>query len=349
LSNSNNNNFSSSTVSNINGTQYAYGIYLELRSNNNSFSSSTTVSYINATQKAYGIWLKTNSNDNSFSSSTVSNIKADKAQGIRLSNSNNNTFSSSTSISHINAGNDAWGIALDDNSDDNTFSSSTNVSHINATNGGAYGIGLVGSNNNTFDTGSISGVNTDKWWDFWLNQFSEDNVVTNFEISSYPTNISFTCANGIKIKSVDTAPSPDPSLKRNIRKYVNATNTSADSWLYLNISYNASDISDVQEDSLSMWKHNGTWHEVAGVNGVNTTGNYVYANITEFGSIFAPLGNPPPVNCTCGDICVNETGWWRDGGTFNASNTPIHHAIDNATVGDTICVKNGTYNENVDV
>ena len=53
--------------------------------------------------------------------------------------------------------------------------------------------------------------------------------------------------------------------------------------------------------------------------------------------------------CACGDICANETGWWRDGGDFNASNTPIQHAVDNATVGETICVKDGTYNENVDV
>jgi hypothetical protein len=34
----------------------------------------------------------------------------------------------------------------------------------------------------------------------------------------------------------------------------------------------------------------------------------------------ASAGDPP---CTCGDICVNETGWWRDGGAFNASGTPI--------------------------
>ena len=55
------------------------------------------------------------------------------------------------------------------------------------------------------------------------------------------------------------------------------------------------------------------------------------------------------LNCTCGDLCVNETGWWRDGGAFNPSNTPIQHAVDNATAGDTICVKDGTYTENVEV
>jgi len=87
---------------------------------------------------------------------------------------------------------------------------------------------------------------------------------------------------------VDTAP-PDPAGKRNISKYVNTTNVTANSWLFLNVSYDPSDVSYVQEDSLRLWKHNGTWHEVAGVNGVNTAENYVYANITDF-SVFAPLG-----------------------------------------------------------
>jgi parallel beta-helix repeat protein len=55
------------------------------------------------------------------------------------------------------------------------------------------------------------------------------------------------------------------------------------------------------------------------------------------------------MNCTCGDICVNTAGWWRDGGFFNASSTPIQSAVNNATSGETICVKDGNYDENIDV
>jgi parallel beta-helix repeat protein len=55
----------------------------------------------------------------------------------------------------------------------------------------------------------------------------------------------------------------------------------------------------------------------------------------------------PKLNCTCGDICVNTSGWWRDDGVFNPSNTPIQDAIDNASAGNIICVMNGTYFENV--
>ena len=57
----------------------------------------------------------------------------------------------------------------------------------------------------------------------------------------------------------------------------------------------------------------------------------------------------PLLTCDCGDICVGTTGWWRDGGTFNASATPIQDAVSNATGGETICVKDGNYHENVDV
>ena len=55
------------------------------------------------------------------------------------------------------------------------------------------------------------------------------------------------------------------------------------------------------------------------------------------------------ISCDCGDICVNDTGWWRDGGAFNASGTPIQAAVDTATAGETICVKAGSYTENVDI
>jgi len=55
------------------------------------------------------------------------------------------------------------------------------------------------------------------------------------------------------------------------------------------------------------------------------------------------------ISCDCGEICVNETGWWRDGGAFNASGAPIQAAVDNASAGATICVKAGNYAENLDI
>ena len=69
-----------------------------------------------------------------------------------------------------------------------------------------------------------------------------------------------------------------------------------------------------------------------------------------YGIAVEPTPTPgPPCECDCGDICVNMTGWWHDGAAFNPSTTPIQHAIENANAGNTICVKDGEYTENVDV
>ena len=54
-------------------------------------------------------------------------------------------------------------------------------------------------------------------------------------------------------------------------------------------------------------------------------------------------------SCDCGNICVNETGWWYDGGAFNASGAPIQAAVDSANAGEVIFVWNGSYTENVDI
>jgi len=48
-------------------------------------------------------------------------------------------------------------------------------------------------------------------------------------------------------------------------------------------------------------------------------------------------------------LYVNEGGWWRVDGAFNASGAPIQAAVDSASAGDSIYVWNGSYTENVDV
>jgi parallel beta-helix repeat protein len=344
-------NISDNVVTNIltSGKHKAYGIYLS-SSSGNSFHTTTVYNLSCREDGTYGIRLWSSSN-NSFDTSTVYNLHTTTqgdAYGIHLWSSSNNSFHTTT-VYNLSARDYAYGIYLHSSSNNNSFDTSTvyNLSAVAA----AYGIRLYSSSDNSFSSGSISDINAPIWWDFYSEENAHGNSAREITISSFPTTISFTYENGIWLKSVATPPA-DPAGKQNISKYVNVTEVTADSWIFMNVSYEEGDLGGVVENSLRMWKHNGTdWTEVPGTNGVNTVENYVYANITEFGSIFAPLGNTsgPPVNCTCGDICVNPTGWWRDGGAFNPSNTPIQHAIDNATAGDTICVKDGTYNENVDV
>ena len=190
------------------------------------------------------------------------------------------------------------------------FSSSMRTTHGNISENNAsnneYGIYLSSSENNELTNNTAS---NNSLWDFYSDAASHDNTIEDLTIASYPTTISFIYDNGIGIKGVTTL-EPDPAGKVNIGKFVNAMNVAADSWIFMNVSYEDADLGGVDENSLGMWKYNGTdWTLVPGTNGVNTTGKYVYANITEF-SVFAPLGNGPTL--TLGNVTNITEDWGRD-------------------------------------
>ncbi len=252
--------------------------------------------------------------------------------GISILNSHSNLVAN-----NMVANNNYDGIYLE-------LSNGNTVANNTVANNNWEGIFLDSSSDNTFTNNSVS---NNARYDFYSAEYSHNNTVEDLLLCDYPTTVSFTYDNGVGLKSVDTAPSK-PSDKIDISKYVDATKVCADSWLFLNVSYDEADLGNVDEDSLRMWEHSGTdWVEVTGTTGVNTAENYVYAYITEF-NIIAPLGDSNGLNCTFGDLCVNRTGWWRNNGTFNASTTQqIQLAINNASEGDTVYVYNGTYSENV--
>lgn len=132
-----------------------------------------------------------------------------------------------------------------------------------------------------------------------------DTTVTNLTLSS--ATISFT-GNALAIKGVDDPPADPSSGETNIQQYVNVTNSSTlgtapteTAWIDLNVSYSEADLQagNIKEDSLRMWRYDGSWAEVPGRNGVDTERNVVFANASEFG-VLAPLGeastsNDPPI------------------------------------------------------
>lgn len=134
-------------------------------------------------------------------------------------------------------------------------------------------------------------------WDFISTNHTVGNHHVNLFIgdSVVPTTITFNQSRDIALRSVSNPP-PDPPTKQNIGHYVNGTNITADSFVFLNISYQDSDVTSagVTESSLRMWRYLTAWQKVQGTNGVNTVENYVFANITSFPpppEVFAPLGN----------------------------------------------------------
>jgi uncharacterized repeat protein (TIGR01451 family) len=298
-----------------------YGIYLNDSNSNHIFNNGAT------SNSWHGFYLYSSGSNHIYNNSASSNTY----WGITLWDSKNNEFTSNI------VSNNGYGIDLSHASDNNKLMG-------NSANSNKRGIQIIDSNINRLMYNTVQD-NTE--YDFYSDSDSHGNVIDDLTIASYPTTISFTYDNGVALNGVDTAPA-DPPEMLNIAKYVNATNVKANSWTFLKVGYNESDIRNIDESSLRMWRYKDrTWTEVP-ESGVNTAERTVYANITEF-SIFAPLGSEKRFNCTCGDICVNASGWWHDGGVFHASDTPIQSAIDTATEGEMICVKDGTYTENVEV
>lgn len=139
------------------------------------------------------------------------------------------------------------------------------------------------TNNDAWDVISTNGTVGNSHNDLFIG----DSVV--------PTTITFEASKDIALRHV-TSPPPDPPGKQNIGHYVNGTNTSDDSFVFLNVSYQQSDVTSagVAESTLRMWRYLTSWSKVAGTNGVNTADNYVFANVTTFPAppeVFAPLGN----------------------------------------------------------
>ncbi len=294
------------TLMNNKVSSNTYGIKL-------SYSDYTNITnnIVNANNN-YGIFLQSSTHNNITNNTVNSNKGSGDYGGIRVSGSSNN-ITGNTVNSNTN-----YGIKIYSAGGEYNTLRNNNISN------NSYGISLNSSSNNTLTSNTASN-NTN--YDFYSDESSHDNVIEDLTISSYPTTISFTYDNGVKIKGVETAP-PDPDGKANISKYVNATNVTANSWLFLNISYNESDVSTVSEYCLKMYGHNGTaWEDVPGSD-VNTAENYVYANLTEF-SIFAPLGGPtatiPTATGSGNAIIETSSGYFCDeteAATLNTSYSP---------------------------
>jgi len=322
-------------------------------------------------QNAYGMLLLDGCNYANITSNSI-NVSSMRS-GMTFQAAHNGTAERNTIVSagygvHIQYSN---GVNIFNNTIDNTargiYVSST-YDNINKNNlySNSYGLYLEGSNNNVTDntlslnnygvyfgggdsyilTGNNATGNT--LWDFYSTTNSLDNVVIN--LTTQQNLISF-ISKDISLKGLTTVGVPtDPTNYYNISKYVNITNNSATSWAYLNVSYNnETDVpAGVNESTLKIWKNNDSgWTLVPGANGVDTASKIVYANITNFGSTFAPLGLTATEISSCQTL--NSAGTYLLTQNISGSGTCLTIGADNVELdcqGWTITgdgVTNNTY------
>jgi parallel beta-helix repeat protein len=255
-------NISDNTVSNNFG-----GIGLNY-SNNNIISNNNASSNMDIS-----IVLGSSNNNTIYNNTASSNTGVDYSGhvyswGICVGNSSNNNITANTANS--NAGDIGWGIyiggasnnnTLADNNFSNNFfgvyliSSSNNTLTNNIASNNACGIYLWSSSN--YNTLTNNTASNSIAYDFYSHENSHGNTVGNLTISSHQTTISFTYDQGIGLKGA-TTPNSDPPGKVNIGKFVIVMNETANSWIFLNVSYCDADITSTQESTLRMWKYNGT-------------------------------------------------------------------------------------------
>ena len=231
---------------------------------------------------------------------------------------------------------------IDDNCGGNSqiimeYADYSNISYNNVTHGTGDGIQIYNSEFIEIHNNNISNNNNNGLWfadlvhnstvrdnviggnggeDITLH-YSYDNTFRDNTLSSYPTKISFAYENAPgtwHVRGVNFVPVPDPTGYHNISKFVDIRKSVAGpSWVFLNISYSDSDIS-YDESSLKIWKYNYTDWVEDGWNSarlLDTTNNIVGVNITDFGSIYAPLEEEAAA-AVCGNNII-ETGEECDG------------------------------------
>ncbi len=198
--------------------------------------------------------------------STIQNVTVSEGFiGVQL------VFSSYNILDAITANNTACGIYLD--------YSSYNALTSNNANNNEYGIYLLDSSNNTLSNNSV--INN-SIYDFNSESTSSANIIENLVLTNNFTEISFISDPGTIVKGLETV-AATVSGKISMNHYVTIVNSSA-SPMNFTFHYNDSGLSTTDESSVALYRLNGSeWLAVSGTS-LNTTGNYVSANLTEFGT-----------------------------------------------------------------
>jgi len=241
----------------INNTVYknTYGIYLN-SSHNNTLINNT------AYNTTYAIYTNPSTN-NTIAFNTAFNSTI----GIGLLSSNNTIVRNNTA--YVNTYATYFNLSRSNTIQNNTARNSQ------------YGVYLLNSTSNTLSgnrayNNSVSELYT-------VN--SSGNTMSDFRITTLNF-LSIDTSGDLSFKEGNLTGVTMPTTYQNIsRETINITNSSTNAWTTINLTYNPSGISD--ESTIILAHYNGTdWETNTSLYtsnfSVNTAGNYIYANITDF-------------------------------------------------------------------
>lgn len=200
------------------------------------------------------------------------------------------------------------------------------------------GIVLDGANDNRLPNNTATGNDGPA---YRSRNGSVNNTVENLTIG--PT-VSFR-SRDVALATEPAPPAP-PAGRADVGVFLNATGTSADAWLNLTTTYPDTAAADVDEETLRLWRYDGTWTEVPGFNRVDPAANTVRANVTADGfGVLAPLGNGTTNDTTAPTVTAFDAR--ADGGAlvvaFDASErlVAIDTVVTNAS-GETVARLNAS-------
>lgn len=253
------------TVKNCVVKEFLWGIYLD--GSNNSIIQDNNVSEINYSGLTMQYSDRATITGNNFDNSDVGMYIFDSESGNFMGNQMDNN---------------SVGIQFLPGASFNNFTDEA------ITNSRSKGIEILNNLalSNRFMSINISNTTT---FDLVLSTPDPSNTFYDITLIDSMTTITFAEYNGTtEIKGIANPPAAPTGLQ-SIGKSLNITKTNGD-WIVLNISYSDTDIANVQENTLTLYRHNGTdWYQTNGTSTVVAASNIITANLTEF-STFSPFG-----------------------------------------------------------
>jgi parallel beta-helix repeat protein len=340
---SSNKGYNNTTIRNCTVSNYAYGTFLKWANNVNltdniaqlnaegiAISGNTSsLTNNNVSNNFVGIDISglNNSLTNNSASAASNSGTGFQLSGANNSFTNNNAFNNSIGIVFASLYNSNLTNNIVHNNTEGVYfmvSSNNSFTNNNVSNN-VNGIILIDANNTAFINNTASNNTEGDFLSGTQTSGSINNIIIN--LTTNDTTSSFTYYGNISLSSAVGINSHDPAGYTNLSHYLNITNQSAGSaWVYINISYKDSDIpsSIIDNSTIKIWKNSsGQWWSgtyVGSPNGINQAGKYVYANITNFSSVYAPMGQTSqPLNVTVLINGVKTTAFGNAGEPYNVT------------------------------